>query len=388
MADCANFLQRIKPLATQYEANREKLKNFDIGFNLFELISDHYYRETFHSDILSALLDPTAQHKEGTKYLELFLEFIRARGANINLSHYSNAKVEREKGGIDVLITVEDSKPKRAIIIENKINNAIDQREQLPRYLKSIRDKGYECDAIIYLRLSGDAWPRMADWNNDQKNEVIKRLKVVCAYDGSGDGTEKDLLKGWILKCEKASKEENTDARHVLRQYAAIIRKLGANIMNRPIMKQLYEIFVEREGENFQIALSLKKMMDNDILPYRLERIIDELGSDPDPSHRQQIYKNGIVFDGWPLGLEIAVWADLESYLFEVYVRNGPIGPVQTMLQDMDCIGQYTMWPGKAGHFKFNKEFKFPSEEKNLIEHIKDFKEKLDKGIKSVSRSP
>jgi hypothetical protein len=47
----------LSALARKYEANLKK-RDVDIEFNLFELISDNYYRETLHSDILKAFLDP------------------------------------------------------------------------------------------------------------------------------------------------------------------------------------------------------------------------------------------------------------------------------------------------------------------------------------------
>ncbi len=35
------------------EREEKQGKRMETGFNLFYLISDHYYRETFHSDITS-----------------------------------------------------------------------------------------------------------------------------------------------------------------------------------------------------------------------------------------------------------------------------------------------------------------------------------------------
>ena len=47
----------------KYEEYREK--RMATGFNVFYLISDYYYRETFHSDIIAALLSPKERHGEG-----------------------------------------------------------------------------------------------------------------------------------------------------------------------------------------------------------------------------------------------------------------------------------------------------------------------------------
>ena len=93
-------------LAREYTANLKK-RDVDIGFNLFELISDHYYRETFHSDILNALLDPVGKHKGQDKYLKLFLQFLcEQHRAKINPQDYSKAQVVKEQGRIDILTDI------------------------------------------------------------------------------------------------------------------------------------------------------------------------------------------------------------------------------------------------------------------------------------------
>jgi hypothetical protein len=197
-------------LTGEYNANLKK-RNVDIGLNLFCIISELYYRENFHSDILRALIDPKGKHQEQETFLHLFLEFIKSHGAKINLLDYSNALIEREEGRVDLCIKDEDSK--KAIIIENKINNAGDMVRQLPRYLDYVRANGYNCDAIIYLRLNGNTGPDTTGWTDVERTQVAALLKVICAY----DETEKDLLRGWIFKCEKIA--NNPDAQHILRQY-------------------------------------------------------------------------------------------------------------------------------------------------------------------------
>lgn len=68
------LLERLAPLIKE---NADKQENrMETGFNLFYLISDHYYRETFHSDIIAALLSPKEKHGGGNLYLDLFLDMI------------------------------------------------------------------------------------------------------------------------------------------------------------------------------------------------------------------------------------------------------------------------------------------------------------------------
>ncbi len=377
VADCAAFLKCIKPLAERYEENLKK-RNVDIGFNLFELISDHYYRETFHSDILNALLDPTGKHQGGKKYLDIFLNYLRSQhGAEIDLSHYSDAQVVKEEDRIDILI----KGCKHAIIIENKINNADDKKKQLPRYLKKVNGYGFACDAIIYLRLNGNLGPDTTGWNDGEFEpqlieELKRKLKVICAF----DDTEKDLLNGWISKCEKES--DHLDAHAILRQYGKIIEKLEGNIMNEPNMKEFYNVMVKDDGKNLKTALSLEKML-ADLISYRVQKILDKFKDDQTPFDKIGIAEN--YFDAYfqglgkhgNLGLDIVVYPDYYSFRF--CDKDDPKGKkAEELLQKMKCFDEYTL--NHEGGW-YCKKFAFPSEEDDLIKHITNFKKNLAAAI-------
>jgi hypothetical protein len=53
--------------------------------------------------------------------------------------------------------------------------------------------------------------------------------------------------------------------------------------MNKPIMKRFYDIVME--GDKYNTALSLRAMVD-DLIVYRVERIVDAFKNDPLPFHR------------------------------------------------------------------------------------------------------
>jgi len=93
----------LSALAREYQVNLLR-RDVDIGFNLFTIISERYYQENFHSDILKALIDPKGKHQERDTYLRLFLQFLCSRGVAITLPDYSNAQVVREEGKIDLVI--------------------------------------------------------------------------------------------------------------------------------------------------------------------------------------------------------------------------------------------------------------------------------------------
>src|SRR6266446_1027413 len=77
--DLEEFIRdaNLSALAREYKGNVKK-RYVDIGFNLFAIISELYYRENFHSDILKALIDPKGKHQEQETFINLFLKFIRS----------------------------------------------------------------------------------------------------------------------------------------------------------------------------------------------------------------------------------------------------------------------------------------------------------------------
>jgi len=362
-------------LSRKYEANLQN-RNLDIGFNLFELISDHYHRETLHTDILHSLLNPDGKHCDRTIYLRLFLRFIRSRGAEVEISNYQDAHVEKEQGRIDIAIV--SNKSRRAIIIENKINDAGDMLRQLPRYLAELTARRYRCDAIIYLRLNGEAGPDSTGWTNEERKEVMSLLTVICAYAQA----EPDLLVGWIRKCERAS--TNLDARFILRQYGALIAKLGGNVMNKPIMEKFYAMIIKEE--NLKTALSLKAMID-DLILYRVERIIDRFKHDLAPFHKIANWHDNVAYLTdcfWHrahFGIDVIV--EPEKYVFKFWDRNddwGKAGRAKAILQQMGCLADYSRDGGCL-----NREFAFPAQERQLIQHISLFKRNLSRIVTPLS---
>ena len=133
-------------------------------FNIFELISDIYYRENFHSDIIAQLL-------RNEIILKNFLDFI-----GVDKSKYENCEVEREESKIDILIKTE----KNCIIVENKLNWAKDMPEQLFRYYNECKNnKKLEVDKIVYL--SPNSWKQPEE---QSIKEIPKELiKIIIGYE-------------------------------------------------------------------------------------------------------------------------------------------------------------------------------------------------------------
>ena len=146
--------------------------------------------------------------------------------------------------------------------------------------------------------------------------------------------------------------------------------------MNKPIMEKFYKTIVE--GENLKTAMSLRAMLD-DLVLYRVEKIIDKFKSDLTPFRSIANYKDcdayftGLIWKNAHLGLDIGV--EPESYSFQFWDRNdreGVKGQAKAILKTMGCLDDYTSKDGMLC-----KEFAFPSQEEDLIQHITAFKKKL-----------
>ena len=400
-----NFLARalsildspeIRRLACEYSKNLAS-RHVDLGFNAFAIVSDIYHRENLHSDVIKAFLDPKGKHGEGDRFLRAFLDYLNTIdtiGKRIALENYSNARVEREEGRIDVLIADETSK--HAIIIENKINGAGDMDKQIPRYLEYIKAKEYHCDAIIYLRLYGKEGPDRAGWSKEQKEEISTLLSVVRAYDEPKDF---DVHSGWITKCIDLCKKES-DAGFLLRQYSLLIKSLGKYVMNKPIMDEFYKLMSDKsrygvaldvkltlddlrlqlDEEHYKVAQTVKTMLD-DLPTYRAERIIEKFQSDFEPFSKIENYQGIVRFLGMlrgnaHIGIEIHCEPEHpKRSLFGFWDRNdgdGKEGKAREILKKMDVLEEYQV---KGGWFF--KYFEFPEKEEALLQYIHLFKQKL-----------
>ncbi len=274
-----------------------KNRKFDYGFNIFDIVSNLYYRENFHSDIIAAFLNPKEKHNEGNLFLNIFIEFLNQIEPKlaINYLDFQNSEVikeffiknEEDKGRIDILIKCEPSK--KIILIENKINNAPDQNNQLPKYTKYFVDNGYHIEAIIYLNLNHREKPCKLTWtkNEDIIKEIEAKLTIVEAYN---DKKKNDLLNGWLIPCQVQSK--NFDSVSILKQYSKLIQKLGYQNMNKLIMDKFYSIIQDKE--EYETALLIKEMM-NDLPKYLYNRIQQRYELNHIPFQKLYIWNDSVI---------------------------------------------------------------------------------------------
>lgn len=255
----------------------------DVGFNVFALTSDFYYRENFHSDIIAAFLDPKAKHNEGNRFLDAFIDMLNIKISKttttklIRKDYYENALVEREKHKIDILISTTLINKPHCIIIENKINNAPDMQNQIPRYYDIACNLGFEVDAIVYLPLDIRKTVDKKSWQSTNGN-LNDLLINIPAYDSSID--EVNLVSHWIEPLIGVT--NNIDCMSLLRQYAKLIKSLTPQMIKNSTMEKLYKSIIEDANLTEQ-AKRFIDMMKNlpDTMANNLRRRLNNLSSRP-----------------------------------------------------------------------------------------------------------
>lgn len=250
-------------------------------FNLFHVISDLYYRENFHSDMIAFFLDPNANH--GYKHLMLdgFIDMLNSIGCDIDAANYFDAVVVREEAKIDIL--VKSVSNNRAIIIENKINNAGDMPRQLPRYYDYAKER-YIIDAIVYLPLDYNKYPNMDDWTKEDKDYIIPLLKIVPAYDNM---QRVNIVKDWLLR--SLSKIDNLDVVSAIRQYSYLIITLNKHNMDSIVLEKFYNEL--QQADNLKTAQSIRNML-NDMPMYLAQRIQNKFSGACHPFEKVWIYNS------------------------------------------------------------------------------------------------
>lgn len=158
-------------LETLYQTveNYESSTNYN---SIFKEISNYHYRENYHSDILALYL----RHKEVKEEFILWLNSLLGKDNSINYHEYENGSVEREEHKIDILLYSSDKR--KAIIIENKSNNAGDQPKQLFRYFSDLEERKIIVEAIFYLNKNSLKKPDLSELKEEQKKKINDLLIV------------------------------------------------------------------------------------------------------------------------------------------------------------------------------------------------------------------
>lgn len=326
------YFPRVKPVAQEYEESKNEIS--DIGFNIFKLSSDLYYRENFHSDIIKAFLDPYESHGQENKYLNIFVEML-----GLEKSDFEYSTVRREPNNIDILITNQNSK--KAIIIENKVNNAVDMYRQLPRYYEIVK-QDYEVAAIVYITLDKSKRPDISTWTTEEIEDIKALLKIIPVF--SRDGTT-NLVDHWINPA--IIKSNDLDSSLILRQYAKLIKYLNTSTMDTISLEKFYNSL--KEEDNLKTAISIRNML-NDLPTYMAIRIEEKYKYSCQPFLNVWRYKEiDTVFDKFILEdnfFKMGIWCYVDGYEVYLSAPNDEKLDVASYFKRIDRLNDFVPYKG------------------------------------------
>lgn len=367
------LLNRLAPIIKESEEKQEK--RMETGFNLFYLISDHYYRETFHSDIIAALLSPKEKHGGGNLYLNLFLDMI-----GVDKSNYQDAKVHKEYGTndgtlggrIDIFI---EGGNKHCVVVENKLNNAGDTYKQLPKYYHYLDNNKYNIDKFVYLPLNPYKTPDKSDWSDEERIFIDGKLKILPAFlEG-----EPNLIDNWLEIAEK--KTENEDARFIIKQYVTVLRNLTNSIMNAKSLKSFYNEMIE--GDNLKTALSVRDIL-NDLPEYMAKRIVDKYSSNYEPFEKVFLFstssqKAAVLHEAKvkEILISVDIYCSVQGYTIVFFNRQGniPEDEFQGIKNSLDSLKDFKKRIKENNQYefclRFNEEDKVISFVNNLLNELR-----------------
>ena len=181
------------------------------------LLDSFNVNENAHSRLLISLLKykPVLHH---------FLNFLTKKKLNFDISLIDKPILTVEKWRIDGLVQEEG---KYAFIIENKIHNAVEQKEQIGRYIDVCKQLGYKLKQIyiLYLTRYAENKPTIQTWGNYKESDFAGRY-VKIAY-------KEDIIV-WLEEYLQVISERETIVKSAVIQYIDYL-KLVFN--NREIFK-------------------------------------------------------------------------------------------------------------------------------------------------------
>lgn len=361
------------------------IKPDELGFNVFNLVSNTYYRENFHSDILSALLNPQLNKDENIILLERFIDMLNSTGKNIDMKHYLDAETIREEGRIDILIKSESSK--HAIVIENKMNNAVDMHRQLPRYYDYLSQYGYIVDAIVYIPLANNKMPDSASWTAEDISHVQPLLIIIPAFCKDGS---KNLVDSWLTPAMNNLQTE--DMRVIVKHFASLIKYLNNDLLNYSNMEDFYNQIIQKD--NISTAIAVHDMMDK-LSQFLAERIRNSFADNYAPFKKIWIYNEkstyDTVFEGAIIKdvyVKLDIWChcDSENQRYDILIWNPKDKEVDNStivlneIKALPSIQSQTIEPVEFDNTAIAYVLHFNlTEEKSMITFINDFLKDLRK---------
>jgi hypothetical protein len=252
-----NMLKRLASLEyyKEYKDLKKKYED-DKTFNLFKDLTAKKIDERFYSKILSKILDPNTPEIGNIEYLKFFIQLLREKNPKVidYTFNKNNVKVKTEHKDIDILIMDNNY----AVIIENKIANAADRKNQLARYVETIIKDDLTLLAIVYIPPNNLRNPYFETYTEKYKKMVddIKEKYVQLPAIDSSSNNHNNLSEGFIDKCVQIAKNNKNHVAWVfMDQFSKLIKYNGrvltmTNQTRKKIIEEVYSNYETVEIAN------------------------------------------------------------------------------------------------------------------------------------------
>lgn len=306
---------RYKKSVFEFESHLET-----VSYNLVSMSTYSGHLENYHSDIWRFLLDKKGAHGKGNLFLKIFIDFLVGNGVIDEEFSESlkESQVLREKGRIDVLLL--NPEKKVCLIIENKINNAIDQDRQLERYRDYVNSQQLKLAGILYVTLFGNKLSTIEEDNT----------KIVPISVFSND--KESMYDGWLIPSKENIGPEkhiaNENIKSFLNQYCNLILHLSQSEISNMSTELLYKYLENKE--NFQTAILIEAELEK--IKYlrekKFSKVIENHFQKQDyfkPAFSKKSfysgYQNHMIFDGFnydglKFQLDIIHYKDRTCFVF------------------------------------------------------------------------
>lgn len=192
-------------------------------YNIFEILNIKRAEVKTHTPFLTNLLNPKGSHKQGTLFLNTFMQLIPKADKRVNfiLKNENDYHVTQEKrttfGQIDILIQSSDPKNRFGLIIENKIGSQ-DQSRQIERYYKYLSSLKYTDQRmmIFYLTVNGSDPSSLSISRTMCQNLKERGILANISYNSE--------IKSWLKDSLDTIKSQHVKS--LIEQYLQVIKEL------------------------------------------------------------------------------------------------------------------------------------------------------------------
>lgn len=335
-------------------------KSQDCNRNIFTEISEAFYRENYHSDIFSYYLSFDIAKNALIDWIN---EQLNKDEVYVDYHAYTNGAVKREDGRIDITLYSYDKT--RAIIIENKSNDATDQDRQLPRYIEDLKRQNIRIDGILYLNKNHIREPNTTGWSIEEITEIKSKL-VVSQLVGENSFLSKVIEKALY---------RTTDIR--LSALSHEIKSLLQNLVFGGINMEdlttfVQELTINNNFEKLQKAIQAY----NDLPKYWRELYKNFLDSEKNKGQVEINIHIGIFQDTClfldnivieKINYAFDIWFRQDFFEFSILTRNGSQSQIDELRKKMKEKWFFT---DNFERGRYRKYFKDVLNEKEMKEQI------------------